>query len=765
MSTQRRVTIDTPLGSLLQFRKLVGQEHLSQLFILDVDLLSTSKSINPHDLLGQTVTVNVEHEGSKRQLTGVVSRFGMQGMDERKNYHYKMRISPRLWLATKTTDFKIFQNKTVPDVISEVLGKYGYPLEKKLSKAYRSWEYIVQYNESDYNFISRLLSNEGAYYYFKHAPGQNTLVLADDIVGSHTPLPGNSTIPFYPPDQLAGSHESRIYQWELAEEINSGRHFTDDFNFKKPKADLSSLRKMPPGHTHDSGEVYEWPGGYTEYSDGENYARVRLEQQLSPHTSMQGLSNHCGLTPGFTFTLKNYPRDDQNQQYLLVGVAYEFEENSQVSGSSGQGGSMQRFSLVAQPTTRAFNPPKATPKPLALGTQTAWVVGPPGSEIHTDQYGRIKVQFHWDRIGAMDDNSSCWMRVLTPWAGPTFGMIHIPRVGFEVMVGFENSDPDRPVVMGCLYNANNMPPWALPANATQSGIKTRSSKGGASGAGIKNGPGDANIIRFEDKAGGEELWVHAQKDFLSETENDENKWVGQDRRKVIDRDEFSTIHRDRTEIVDRDEDITVHNNRKERVDHNEKISIGDNRTEDVGINESITIGKNRTKKIGRNESDRIGKNWSIKVGVFKTETIGVAYMQNVGVGRMENVGVVYNLNVGAIMSTNVGKNQSTNVGSNQTIDVGADQTTTIAKNRTDSAGENFTETVGKNSSTTVGEVQTITVGKEMAISVGDALEIKCGAATLRMTKDGTVQINGSTINVSGSSAITIASPTTNINPS
>ena len=295
------------------------------MFILDVDLLSTSKSINPHDLLGKTVTVNVEHEGSKRHMTGVVSRFGMQGMDGRKNYHYKMRISPWLWLATKTTDFKIFQNKTVPDVISEVLGKYGYPLEKKLSKAYRSWEYLVQYNESDYNFISRLLSNEGAYYYFKHAPGQNTLVLADDIVGSHTPLPGNPTIPFLPPDQLAGSHESRIYQWELAEEINSGRHFTDDFNFKKPKADLTSFRKMQPGHSHDSGEVYEWPGGYTEYTDGENYARIRLEQQLSPHTSMQGLSNHCGLTPGFTFTLKNYPRDDQNQQYLLVGVAYDLD--------------------------------------------------------------------------------------------------------------------------------------------------------------------------------------------------------------------------------------------------------------------------------------------------------------------------------------------------------------------------------------------------------------------------------------------------------
>ena len=504
---------------------------------------------------------------------------------------------------------------------------------------------------------------------------------------------------------------------------------------------------MPPGHTHDSGEVYEWPGGYTEYADGENYARIRLEQQLSAHTSMQGLSNHCGLTPGFTFTLKNYPRDDQNQQYLLVGVAYEFEENSQVSGSSGQGGSMQRFSLVAQPTTRAFNPPKATPKPLALGTQTAWVVGPPGCEIHTDQYGRIKVQFHWDRIGAMDDNSSCWMRVLTPWAGPTFGMIHIPRVGFEVMVGFENSDPDRPVVMGCLYNANNMPPWALPANATQSGIKTRSSKGGVSGDGIKNGPGDANALRFEDKAGAEQVWLHAQKDQLIEVENDEDKWVGHDRRKNVDHDETTVIGNDRTETVMHDETITVHNNRVERVDVNEKISIGVNRDEDVGVNETVKIGVNRTKTIGVNETDTIGTKWGISVGKIKTETIGlfsmqnigIANMQNIGVARMTNIGVAYNLNVGMVMMTNVGMNQSTTVGADRKVSVGKNQTTTVAENWSHSTG------------------------KAIKIEAGDSIELVCGASVLKMDKSGQFTINGKNVDVVASSHMGLESERIDIN--
>ena len=413
-----------------------------------------------------------------------------------------------------------------------------------------------------------------------------------------------------------------------------------------------------------------------------------------------------------------------------------------------------------------------TPKPHTTGPQTAVVVGPPGEEIYTDQYGRVKVQFHWDRYGKMDENSSCWIRVSSPWAGSNYGGIHIPRIGQEVVVDFINGDPDYPLITGRVYNAMQMPPWDLPANKTQSGFLTRSTKGGTPGHGLHNSPGTANAIRFEDKAGQEQLWLHAQKDQLTEVENDEDKWVGQDRRKTIDRDEFNTIHRDRTEIVDRnekinvhgwrteevdlDETITIHQNRKERVDHNETISIGDNRTEDVGknekidigINQSLKVGSNRDKTIGKNEKDKIGKNWSIKVGSFKTETIGLAYMQNVGLAKMVNIGAVYSVNVGAAMMVNVVLDQTTNVLMNRSVSVTKTQTTSI----------------GENSETTVGQVKTVKVGKEMAVDVGDAIEIKCGAAVLRMTKDGTVQINGKTINVVGSSDITIASPKTHINP-
>jgi type VI secretion system secreted protein VgrG len=420
---------------------------------------------------------------------------------------------------------------------------------------------------------------------------------------------------------------------------------------------------------------------------------VRLKESLTGQSRVRGQSCHRALATGYTFSLYNYPRGDQNRQYLITGLSYHLKENPRVSavapgakGSAAEDGSFQRYELQAQPTSLAYTPARTTPKPRTTGPQTAVVVGPAGEEIWTDEYGRIKVQFHWDRLGAMNENSSCWIRVATNWAGPGFGAISIPRIGHEVVVDFLNGDPDYPLVTGCVYNAANMPPWALPANATQSGIKTRSSKGGAAGAGMKNGPGDANAIRFEDKAGQEQLWLHAQKDQLTEVENDEDKWVGNDRRKTVDRDETNVIHRDRTETVDRDETITVHNNRTERVDHNEKISIGDNRNEDVGIDETISIGKNRSKTIGKTETDKIGQNWHVTVGLLKTQTIGMAYMQNVGVMKMMNIGVNYMENIGVAMQTTVGMSQNLTVGQERQVKVGSKQSTEV--------GSQYSLTVG-----------------------------------------------------------------------
>ena len=425
-------------------------------------------------------------------------------------------------------------------------------------------------------------------------------------------------------DQLGAGGLQQAAVSGVGNRLASGHFAADDYDFKKPKALLDTRQQQPAGHPQDSREIYDWPGGYTEVGDGENYARVRIEQLKAEREVMHGFGNARNLAPGYLFTLAKYPRADQNQQYLIEAADYRFEENVYRSDGAGGSGAAKRggadspttyrLAVEVVPSKVPYRSQRTTPKPHTTGPQTAVVVGPPGEEIYTDQYGRVKVQFHWDRYGQMNENSSCWIRVSSPWAGANYGGIHIPRIGQEVIVDFLNGDPDYPIITGRVYNAMQMPPWDLPGNKTQSGFLTRSTKGGTPGHGLHNSPGTANAIRFEDKAGQEQLWLHAQKDQLTEVENDEDKWVGNDRRKTIDRDEFNTIHRDRTEVVDRnekinvhgwrteevdlDETITIHQNRKERVDHNETISIGDNRTEDVGKNEKIDIGINQSLKVG-----------------------------------------------------------------------------------------------------------------------------------------------------------------------
>ncbi|AVS69401.1 type VI secretion system tip protein VgrG [Paracidovorax avenae] len=764
----RRVTIQTPLGEQLHFRQLRGSEELSQLFSFDIDLLSEGRDIDPKALLGKTATVEIETEGGgKRYLDGLVTRFGMQGQDHRL-YSYHLRLQPWLWVATRRQDFRIFQFKTVPQIVQEVLGRYGYPMQLKLTRAYRAWDYCVQYGESDFDFVSRLLEHEGAYYYFQHASGQHTLVIADDIVAGHEPLPGAAMIPFYPPEKSAVADRENIHAWTLGEEIKPGRYYNDDYDFKKPRSDLSNMRQQPPGHAHDAYEIYEWPGGYVQHGDGEQYARVRLQEGLTGHSTVRGESRHRSLATGYTFTLENYPRDDQNRQYLITGVTYHLHENPRSSSFNSakpgeslkhneEQGSFQKFSLTAQPTSLPYTPARKTPKPRTTGPQTAVVVGPAGEEIWTDEYGRIKVQFHWDRLGAMDENSSCWMRVATSWAGSGFGAISIPRIGHEVVVDFLNGDPDYPLVVGCVYNAANMPPWALPGNATQSGIKTKSSKGGAFGDGMKNGAGDANAIRFEDKKGAEQLWLHAQKDQLIEVENDEAHWVGNDRAKTIDRDETTIVHRDRTETVDRnekitvrgwrteevdgDETITIHSNRKERVDHNEMISIGDNRDETVGINEDIRIGKNRSKTVGRSETDSIAKNWTTTVGLLKTETIGVGCIQTTGVFKMANVGVAYNLNVGITMMTNVGMNRSDTIGMEHTHTAGKKYALTVGGGGGGAAAGAVSKNITAPSGGSGGKGGSSLVMDETSIT------LKVGKSVLEMKDDGTVSVNGKLIQI------------------
>ena len=475
----RRVTIATPVGEALQFHRLVGREALSQAYAFDVDLLGRSNAIEPKALLGKTATVSLQTEhGGTRHLAGIVTRFGLAREDARQSF-YAMRLRPWLWLATRRHDYRIFQDRSVPEIVAEVLGRYGHPFEQKLTRSYRVWNYCVQYGESDFDFVSRLCEHEGIHYWFRHETSQHVLVFADDIAISHGPLPGGETVRYHPHEQsgMTGGEEpaERIYAWEMAEDLRSGHHCTDDYDFERPKADLRSQRQMPPGHDHDDHEVFEWPGHYLLNGDGDTYARIRNEEQLSARSLVSGRSNLRSLAPGHTLRLAGHPRDDQNRQYLVLGVAYHLQENLRATEGTAatSGGSIQRFAFDAQPTSFAWRPPRTTRRPRTGGPQTAVVVGPASEEIWTDQYGRVKVQFQWDRLGGRDENSSCWLRVSHGWAGARFGTAALPRIGQEVVVDFLNGNPDHPIVVGRFHNADEMPAWKLPAQTHLTGIRSR----------------------------------------------------------------------------------------------------------------------------------------------------------------------------------------------------------------------------------------------------------------------------------------------------
>ncbi|CAB5663601.1 Uncharacterized protein conserved in bacteria [Delftia tsuruhatensis] len=776
--SQRTFIARSPLGDQLEFRSLMGQEHISRLFEFRVRLISKQPDIAAKSLLGKDMSIEMDltteiHGSGKRFLSGQVTQFTYTGRDGTFS-SYEAVLRPWLWHATRRSDFRIFQNKTVPEIVQEVLEPYGFVTELRLVGKYRRHGYLVQYGESDFNFVSRLMEKEGIFYLFAHQLGRHTLLLGDDI-GSVSFLPhGPRTIPYYSSDRAGQvKDEDHVDMFGAFEDIASGRFAADDYDFEQPRAMLGTGDEFPAGHREDDREIFDWPGGYTDRRHGEEYARIRLEQLQVQRESVRGEGNARCMAPGHLFTLCKYPRQDLNKDYLIETATYRFEENARTSdgaggsGLAGRGGTdsatTYRIGFHAVPKRVAYRSQRSTPKPHTTGPQTAVVTGPAGEEIHTDKYGRVKVQFHWDRYGKRDENSSCWIRVSQNWAGAGYGSMHIPRIGQEVIVDFLNGDPDHPIITGRVYNAMAMPPWELPANKTQSGIKTRSSQGGVPGDGMKNSPGTANALRFEDKAGAEQLWLHAQKDMLAEVECDSETWIGRDRSKVVDRDEFNTIHRDRTEVVDRNEKIDVHGWRTEVVDLDETLTVHQNRRRTVDLDESLHIRQSRHKTVGQHEKDSIGRNWSTMVGRYKSETIGIACLQNVGIARVVNIGAAYSVNVGMLMNTLVGMNQSSQIGRDQSFKVGNDHHLDVGRNSRLSAGDTFQADIGKSWKVHVGQYSQHAAGTVLIRTAGEHLELACGAARIVLRADGGIYLYGTHIEMLAASGIHVDAAQVKVN--
>jgi len=725
----RMMELTTPLGKDLLFRWLRGKEELGRASEFEVAALSTRNDIKPSDLLGKKITVKLERvKGGYRYFNGHVTRFA-QGDTIGRYYEYRMTVRSWLWFLTRTADCRIFQEKTVPEIIKEVFADHSMAVfDDGLTGTYIKREYCVQYRESDFNFVSRLMEEEGIYYYFEHGDGKHTLKLVDSDTG-HKKLDGKPSIAYHLPGRSLHGDEEYIQVFRQDQRIQPGLVATRSYDFAKPKADLGVKAQNIQKHESADYEWYDFEGDYIQTDNGDHLAQVRVDELHSEFELAEAECNVREIAVGCLFGFTNAPRKDQEKDYLIVSAEWDLQNNTYETAT--QEDAIYHCTMKVLQSKQQFRPARITPRPTMGGPQTAVVVGPGGEEIYCDKYGRVKVQFHWDRYGKRDQNSSCWIRVSNPWAGANWGGMAVPRMGQEVVVDFLEGDPDQPIIIGRVYNADQMPPYALPANMTQTGIKSRSSKGG--------GAANFNEIRFEDKKGSEQVFLHAEKNQDIEVENDETKWVGHDRKKTIDHDETVLVKNNRTETVGVDEKITIGNNRTESVGVNEVIDVGSNRTRSVGMNEIITVALTRTHSVGVNEMINVGAAREVTVGGAQAVTVGLAQTETVGLSQTETYG--------KSQTTSVGTDRTSTVGDNCTTSVGKDQKLTVGKNQNLSVGDNREDKVGKNLTTNVGDDEKRDVGKTLKVNVGDEVVITCGQSSFTMKKDGTIILQGKTITI------------------
>ncbi|EKS71556.1 MULTISPECIES: type VI secretion system Vgr family protein [Caballeronia] len=756
-------SVDTPLGDDLRFLSLSACAELGRMPRIELTLVSKRADLDFSRILGKRVSVSLNVPKAKpRVFAGYVVGFRQTGMRGRLHI-YEAAVRPWLWLLSRRSNCRIFQNKTVEEIVKAVFAdpvykglEFGEIKWKASTRAHPPREYCVQYRESDFNFVSRLLEDEGIYYWFQDKDGKESLILTDTLA-AHESVAGCESLP-YGAVQAAAPDIEFVSEWRTHHAIETHNWLLTDYDFKHPSRPLQKqAAKHMQGFDAFSGlEHFDYPGGYVEADHGESRAKSRADEWriegsvpddpgINWH-QVEARTNSKNVRAGALLKLTRHPRADQNTQYLVTRTRYEIELADYEAFDGAQANRCECW-FSAIDAKQAFAPARTARKPFVQGPQTAVVVGPGGDEIYTDQYGRVKVQFFWDRQGKRDENSSCWIRVSQPWAGKGWGAIAIPRMGQEVIVDFLEGDPDRPIITGRVYNAEQMPPYDLPANMTQSGIKSRSSKGG-SGA-------NCNELRFEDKKGAEQVLIHAEKNQDIEVENDETHWVGHDRKKNIDHDETTVVKHDRTETVGNNEKIDVVMNRTETVGVNESITIGANRTKTVKASETATVLLQRTHSVGINETITVGAAQEVTIGAFQVVTVGAYHTETIGASQTVSVGSGQTVTVGSDQTVSVGGNQATSVTGDQSLSVGGGQTVSVAKDASESIDGAQSSTVAKGRTTSVGEDDALKVGKNLTINADESISLVTGDASIVMKKDGTIQIKGKDISVKGSGKISV----------
>lgn len=696
-------------GKELMVVDLTVREAVSSPFEAQLRLASQDE-IGFDDTVGKQALLTFYSGDTDRYLHGIVDRFIQNGMDGRF-YLYHARVVPQIQMLALEQDCRIFQEKSVPDIVEEVLADSGVTsdlVEMRLQQTYASRDYCVQYRETDLNFVSRLLEEEGIFYFFEHSRDKHVMVLGDGTV-NYQPIAGQGQVVFNPGGAMVAKEEA-VVDFHLSKQIRSGKYTVRDFNFKNPALELTA-DKADSENTEL--EIYDYAAGHSTPEAGRTIAKVRLQQAMMHKERADGRSVVPRFVPGFSYTLSDHPMDGFNQEYLLVEVIHRGAQPQVLAEkATSETGTSYENAFVAVPSAVTVRPGKTVRKPVVEGVQTAIVTGQSGEEIYTDEHGRVKVQFHWDRQGQNDERSSCWIRVSQAWAGAGWGGMHIPRIGQEVIVDFIEGDPDRPIITGRVYHGTNTPPYALPDEKTKSTIKSESTLGG----------GGSNEIRFEDKKESEEIYIHAQKDENTAVGNDQGIMVGNDRLESIGRDRSLTVGRDKSEKIGR----------------NKAINVTTGHTEMIGGTMNITVGSSLTETVGANYAETVGAAMELTVGAALAVTVGAAMAETVGGAKAESVGA----------------HKAENIGAHKTLAIGGSLTESVGKNRSVTIGADIDETVGGKHKEEVGKSYMLKA-KKIEIVGKDQINIKSGSAEIILKKNGDITIKGKKINIKGSSDVTI----------
>ncbi|CDG17748.1 type VI secretion system Vgr family protein [Xenorhabdus doucetiae] len=607
----------------LYFKSLKGVERLSEAYKFEVELLSKKRLSDPISLHNTILTVEIKNKSTPtRYLSGYIEKISYAPFykyDDRL-YLYTATVRPKLWELKQKLGYSIWQDKTVPDIIAEVFSQAGIQFENQLIERYRTWEYCVKHNETDFDFIHRLMEHEGIYYYFKHDMGNHTLVLVD-APQSHQPLPGYDTIKYHSVGNSLKKHLTEyIYNWNVSSITIPNTYSLDDYDFRKPRAKLYTAIQTPSSSIDDT-EIFIWPGHYVESDQGQFYAKVRQKAAEAKSELIDGEGNVLGMAAGHTFTL-SLPHDikgDTHNDYLIIGAHYHFYEKPYVTtptitsadnpaeivvgesinsptddldSISNSHAPKNIIQFEAIPADTHWKPLAVTPWPKVTGLETAVVTGPKNKQIWTDKYGRIKVKFRWDKDDKKDDTRSCWVRVSTHWAGWRYGSVCVPRVGEEVVISFVNGDPDKPLVIGSTYNNENMPPWELPKHETRVGIMSNT----------KGGKHDqANYLFLDDEPDKELFNLHAERDM--------NISVEKDKKVTIDGNRTTEIKKQQKDTVTGNASFTYKANHETTISGKDTLTVESGQQETIKDGRKTEINGGDTYKVNGDLKATINGNW------------------------------------------------------------------------------------------------------------------------------------------------------------